>query len=145
MQLFTVTDSHFSPKDRMDAKTYLIADSEAQLFMYLADHQFNYHTDRSEGNPNDNANPDDDDYESYDGWYPDDWDIDAEQYTFIPYVSFIWQEKGNSEDESLFSDLYYGLTTHDWNPIGVPIDAEQYGTLIKLGIATDVRNYEYNK
>lgn len=108
MNLYKIEFRHYGPKDNDEGiKEFCLFNNDEELFNYI---DRNYALDRwTEGE--------------------DEWGNEDQTYK-----EFILKNKGDDEDESLFEDLYYGLTTYSWELVKENILDEDTNKLVELNI-----------
>lgn len=122
MNLYKITFSHSSPKDREEGiKGYLLAENDEQVYNYV-DKTFNYES--WEGNEKD-GEP----IELYD-----------ENYNVIGTETFkekMLRINGEQNDEDYdYCDSYYGITLYGWELLKENVEGD-YSEMIELGIITN--------
>ena len=111
MNLYKVNMTHAAPKDSETAiKEYVVAKNDYEVFNYL----------KSEGN--------------YTYWnnverYNEDYDDDLKK------IDFIYKNRGDSQLEEKWQDLYYGSTIYDWELFIENISQPNIDVLHELEIA----------
>ena len=108
MNLYKIKFTHYAPKDSSSGiKEFIIAQNEEGVFNYIdKNHVYDSWTERE-----------------------DEWDNEDQTYK-----EFILENKGDDEDESLFENLYYGLTTYGWEIVEENIGFGDIKILTQLGI-----------
>ena len=118
MNLYKIVFSHYGPKDSEEGiKTLLLAESDEQVYDWLASEPDGYSLcwkERME-------DPDDE-------WFDENGDPEG-------YKARMIRLKGEiNDDDSDFSDAYYGLTFYGWELVDENIDDKKADYLIRVGL-----------
>jgi len=114
MRLYKLTVLHAAPKDVHESmEGYVIANTEAQVFM---------HVDGNQGNK----------------WAASEVEREDDDGHPCSMSEWVMLNGGDMEDDTGFEDAYYGVTKRGWEDMG-DLTEEQARTLIELGVAVDIR------
>jgi len=110
MNLYKIIMTHAAPKGYEEAiKEYIIANTDQEVFDYLKNES------------------------GYTYW--DDVERDEDTYGDEKTIDFIFNNKGDSQVESKWHDLFYGSTMYDWELYRENLGQLIIEALVSTGIA----------